>query len=480
MDKVYKVFISSPSRGLEEVRRRLFHAILEIGMMPIGMELFPADHRRSLEHIRNTLRSCDYCVVITAGRYGTMVEGKDYSYTEAEYDMAGEFGIPVVGFPHKTPKSCPSGEEDKRADTFQKKRLQAFNGRLREKQTSWWRDASDLCPLVQRSLEHLRKTSPREGWSRPSAAIGVLRKIVCHYQGDLIKYAVQANASHDLLVKRLRKLTKNGRPQENISLTRSASSALSQICGELQDVVDDGLLHAATAAYNFIEDYYKSFRMTDVPRICLKLINDASSGEIYAHSRNSISSHRYDMKQKIFENTAYLYIKEHEDAFLCNDMVKDALAGTYINQRLNSDTIKKYTYKDLAESDSLWKSCWEYGNDGDMLSYYRSTMVVPLTLANNGLENRFWSHLCKRIAGISQREKYPPRELRGKVFGYLGFDSQHCGFFSRNEDIPMGYCLADFLCMYLFLYNYYTHFSPEYSRAQYLLASGQNGKAGIS
>jgi len=92
----YQAFVSSTYNDLREEREQVVKAVLEMGHIPVGMEMFSAADEQQWQIIRRHIESSDYYVVIVAHRYGSL-EG-DRSYTEKEYDYAVECGIPVLGF----------------------------------------------------------------------------------------------------------------------------------------------------------------------------------------------------------------------------------------------------------------------------------------------------------------------------------------------------------------------------------------------
>jgi uncharacterized iron-regulated protein len=92
----YQVFVSSTYEDLKDEREQVVKAVLEMGHIPVGMEMFSAADAQQWQIISRHIESSDYYVIIVAHRYGSM-EG-DRSYTEKEYDYAIERGVPVLAF----------------------------------------------------------------------------------------------------------------------------------------------------------------------------------------------------------------------------------------------------------------------------------------------------------------------------------------------------------------------------------------------
>ena len=102
MAKTYSVFISSTFLDLKEEREKVMQAVLRLGYLPLGMEMFPASDDTQRDAIRHAIDLADYYVVLVAGRYGS--RGPDsLSYTEGEFDYAVEQKIPVLAFVHGNP-----------------------------------------------------------------------------------------------------------------------------------------------------------------------------------------------------------------------------------------------------------------------------------------------------------------------------------------------------------------------------------------
>lgn len=161
----YQVFVSSPYVDLREERRLVAQALLEIGCFPAGMELFPAASMEQWRLIKNVIDESDYYVVFTAAKYGTLVPGKIFSYTEREFDYARKIGKPILAFYHADPgkivgeKTEPTGVGKGRLKRFVTK-LQT--GRLCRP----WSNGNQLADAVKTSLLQAFKTHRAAGWVR--------------------------------------------------------------------------------------------------------------------------------------------------------------------------------------------------------------------------------------------------------------------------------------------------------------------------
>ena len=96
MEKIYKVFVSSTFTDLEEERKEVIQALLQMDCVPSGMEMFHATDKSQWLLIQNVISSCDFYIVIIAGRYGSVHSKTNISYTQMEYEYAYKIGIPIL------------------------------------------------------------------------------------------------------------------------------------------------------------------------------------------------------------------------------------------------------------------------------------------------------------------------------------------------------------------------------------------------
>ena len=95
-EKKYQVFVSSTYEDLQEERKKVMEALLQMNCFPVGMEYFNASDSSQWEVIKSLIRECDYYVLIVAGRYGSIEEESGKSYTQKEF----EYAIEPVSYTH--------------------------------------------------------------------------------------------------------------------------------------------------------------------------------------------------------------------------------------------------------------------------------------------------------------------------------------------------------------------------------------------
>jgi hypothetical protein len=162
MNVKYQIFVSSTYEDLKDERAEVIKACLNMGHIPVGMEMFNAADEEQWAVITRTIDQCDYYVVIVAHRYGSTVDG--ISFTEKEYDYAVERGVPVLGFVIEDGASWPNDRIDK--DQAAIETLQAFKYKVKQKIVRSWRDKSELQAAFAMSLSTYININPRRGWTR--------------------------------------------------------------------------------------------------------------------------------------------------------------------------------------------------------------------------------------------------------------------------------------------------------------------------
>ena len=170
MDKKYQVFISSTYKDLVDERKEIIQVLLELNCIPCGMELFQASNSDQWSLIKKVIDSCDYYIVIVAGKCGTIHPETGQSFTRMEYEYALERGIPILGFIHEDIDCLPKNKTE--VDPEKIKKLSEFSERVMEnRHIRRWKDASHLGSLVSRGIIQLIKDYPRDGWIKVTTDI---------------------------------------------------------------------------------------------------------------------------------------------------------------------------------------------------------------------------------------------------------------------------------------------------------------------
>lgn len=167
-DKRYQVFVSSTYDDLQDERKEVMQALLELDCIPAGMELFPASSEDQWSLIKRVIDDCDYYILIIGGRYGSV--GPDgISYTQMEFEYALKTGKPIISFVHKNPASIPTGKSEQTDEG--KKKLEEFKNLAEKKLVKFWETPAELGSVVSRSMVKLMKNFPAEGWVKAGSAV---------------------------------------------------------------------------------------------------------------------------------------------------------------------------------------------------------------------------------------------------------------------------------------------------------------------
>lgn len=169
MDPRYQIFVSSTYTDLIEERRVVMQTLLKMDCMPAGMELFPAADDSAWSVIEQVIRESDYYVLIVGGRYGSKSTDNPLSFTEREFDLATELGIPVLPFLHSDPGSIPQRHADDSDDA--RRQLKKFREKVEQNRLrDHWKNADELASKVVLAVTQAKKAKPRTGWIRADRA----------------------------------------------------------------------------------------------------------------------------------------------------------------------------------------------------------------------------------------------------------------------------------------------------------------------
>lgn len=165
MNGKYQIFVSSTYVDLKEPRDLIIKAILEMGHIPVGMEMFSAADEEQWSIIKRQIDQSDYYIIIMANRYGSVTE-ENISYTEKEYDYARSQGIPCLGFVLDPAAPWPSAHTD--TDKEKVDALNLFRAKVKQRPVSFWKTNDDLYGKCSIALMKAFTAYPREGWIRAS------------------------------------------------------------------------------------------------------------------------------------------------------------------------------------------------------------------------------------------------------------------------------------------------------------------------
>lgn len=91
MEKIYTAFVSSVST-LTQKRKNVYDALLDLQVLPIGMEHFAvaSGTENSESEIKMLIDASDFFILLLGRDYGSIIEEREISYTAFEYEYAVE------------------------------------------------------------------------------------------------------------------------------------------------------------------------------------------------------------------------------------------------------------------------------------------------------------------------------------------------------------------------------------------------------
>ena len=176
MDKKYQVFVSSTYEDLKSERTATFSCLLDNNCIPVGMEQFPASPLSQWEYITKMIDISDYYLLIIAGRYGSVDQDINMSYTEKEFNYAKSKGIPILAFLHQNPGSIPASKSEN--SDFGREKLTSFRSTVENSgiHVNYYTDENDLKYKIGTSITKTIHDCPAIGWVRADQVEQLLEK----------------------------------------------------------------------------------------------------------------------------------------------------------------------------------------------------------------------------------------------------------------------------------------------------------------
>ena len=256
------------------------------------------------------------------------------------------------------------------------------------------------------SLTASRSIIARRRYEVDRVEVGLLSLIkasVCFNQGALIEYSFLVAEKH----KAMKTAFASG--DRNVP-------ELKHLTTELMNYLNRTFFEITFKNFDFMHSYF-SRRGSSIPRVCIK-------GTFKVDDRPTIISIfrdkpvKYDSDTQIEDNSGFNSIRQNGRFFIENNLPEAVLERNYVNPRLNTEKIKNDAMrgKGLSEISRDWKTYWLDHERANQDSFYKSTLIVPLTLWNNDLSPEF-----KKLIRIENIERF--------IFGFLCFDHREVDYF---------------------------------------------------
>lgn len=164
--KKLQIFISSTFTDLKVERQAAVEAILKVGHIPAGMELFAAGSDSQLETIRRWIDESDVYMLVLGGRYGSVDPVSKLSYTELEYDYAVSKNMPLFAVV-ATDAALDLKVSAMGRDVLENenpKELKAFRAKALSRVSSFFADPKDIKLAVHETLADFIGRYEFRGW----------------------------------------------------------------------------------------------------------------------------------------------------------------------------------------------------------------------------------------------------------------------------------------------------------------------------
>lgn len=175
----FSIFISSTYEDLKNERQEIIGVALENGFIPVGMEQFHAAPASQWEVITKMIDECDFYLLIIGGRYGSIDEASNVSYTEKEYDYAKSKEIPVIVL-IKRPESITADKQDSGDSKYEKqKRLESFKNKVMndKQQVDFFGSVDDLKYAASATLRNaVGYAGTKAGWVRYRDVVDIINE----------------------------------------------------------------------------------------------------------------------------------------------------------------------------------------------------------------------------------------------------------------------------------------------------------------
>ncbi|MCX2946035.1 DUF4062 domain-containing protein [Rahnella perminowiae] len=166
MRKKLQVFVSSTFQDLIPERQSAVSAILKLGHIPAGMELFTANDKSQWETIKQWIDESDVYMLILGGRYGSIEEISGLSYTELEYNYALDTKKPLFAVVINDEALNVKVKEYGLAcnENENPKLLKEFRSKVLSYMSSFYDDVKDIKICVMESLPVIAQRESLSGW----------------------------------------------------------------------------------------------------------------------------------------------------------------------------------------------------------------------------------------------------------------------------------------------------------------------------
>lgn len=167
MSSKLQIFVSSTFTDLKEERQAAVEAILRMGHIPAGMELFAAGDNSQWEEIKKWIEDSDVYMLILGGRYGSIMPGTEDSYTEHEFNYAMSLNKPIFSIIISDEFLAKKKDGDNKVvETESKRKHSLFKSKVMNKICREFNNIEGVKSSVMETLSNFQRRTDLVGWVR--------------------------------------------------------------------------------------------------------------------------------------------------------------------------------------------------------------------------------------------------------------------------------------------------------------------------
>lgn len=319
---------------------------------------------------------------------------------------------------------------------------------------SYFHPIKEISSLFKRSYEFTYDHERRKR-AEIEKSLTIINNAICFNQGELIQFTYLAAEKH----KNIKQYHK-----DEIHISKDI---LSNLVDDLLIFLNKKFFEVSYTNFEYMKLFFEG-RSSEAPRMSLK-------GNFKIDQRDTIVSVfrdqavDYQSDCEIEKNSGFDHILKKGKYYINNNIPGSFFKGEYDNPRLNYQNYKqqlpsnKFANKFISKFSSIadqvidWRQCWvDCHRSKSEKSFYKSTLIIPMTLNNNKLSGTF-------------KEKVNIQDVEKVIFGFLCFDHVDKDYFNEDTDVSLGYIFADLLSVYLFNRLVYTEISNTFKMVDDLL-----------
>jgi len=282
--------------------------------------------------------------------------------------------------------------------------------------------------------------------------VKLFNDFICFNQGELAQFNFLAGEFHKPLKDELRKEVINTEVLRNHF--ENLTEKISKLTAE-----------AFNSNCQTIEQYFID-RSKNPPRFCVKANKDGRVFDIFRPNPEYFSL-TYSYK----DNTGCESVVDTGKYYICNNVPKAIQNEEYNNPRIDCIKVRRRIRDDgTFENENDWYDCWQSNSSSETneikrphkSSCYKSTLIIPITLLRNKLDDSFRSHF--RIPKLNNQ-----MEISRAIYGFFCIDHVEPNYFNEDLDVKAGYIFADIMSLYIITGLMFTEYSGSYNRVKEMI-----------